>query len=197
MFPKRSPQNARAGFTLIEILVVIAIIAALAALTVAFSGSNVGAKRRATTEIAALSAACETYKADHGAYPRSEETDALSAVTDLNPTDPKYRAASLALYKALSGDLDGDGRPDMDRSTDQLKKSYYDFRFPMLGRADPQKDPSASNPVTYLRDPFGLPYGYSTASCVDAKNGFNPTFDLWSTAGTTNDRATWLDNWRN
>ena len=42
-----------------------------------------------------------------------------------------------------------------------------------------------SNPVTAIRDPFGNSYGYSTANQRSQwhANGYNPTFDLWSTAG--------------
>ena len=58
----------------------------------------------------------------------------------------------------------------------------------------------------YIQDPFGNPYGYSTAyqAAKDAADnsgtpgatpapdqGYNPTFDLWSTAGySPNGRTT-------
>ena len=59
------------GFTLMELLTVVAIIAILAALllrTVGFIQTK-SASARAEAEIAALSAALESYKADNGDYP--------------------------------------------------------------------------------------------------------------------------------
>jgi hypothetical protein len=56
--------------------------------------------------------------------------------------------------------------------------------------------------VTAIADPFGNSYGYSTANQAAPANGYNPTFDLWSTSGlTTNpgnpDTITpqWIKNW--
>ncbi|MFZ4775718.1 MAG: type II secretion system protein GspG [Terrimicrobiaceae bacterium] len=59
------------GFTLIELLVVIAIIAILAGLILSTAGyvQKKGATSRAEAEVAALSAALESYKADNGDYP--------------------------------------------------------------------------------------------------------------------------------
>lgn len=61
-----------AAFTLIEILIVIGIILFLAGLLLAISGfvQEKGKRSRAEAEIAALSAALESYKADNGIYPR-------------------------------------------------------------------------------------------------------------------------------
>src|SRR6266403_5124597 len=60
------------GFTLIELLLVFGIIAVLAALVLSTAGyaRKKAARARAETEIAAMSAACENYKADNGVYPR-------------------------------------------------------------------------------------------------------------------------------
>lgn len=69
MFRKKYPG----GFTLIELLVVIAIIAILAALVLSTAGyiQKKAARARAESEIAALSTALESYKADNGDYPYS------------------------------------------------------------------------------------------------------------------------------
>lgn len=59
------------AFTLIELLVVMAIIAILAGLILSTAGfiQKKGATSRAEAEVAALSAALESYKADMGDYP--------------------------------------------------------------------------------------------------------------------------------
>ena len=66
----RNP-NAPHGFTLIELLVVITVIAILAGLVLQTAGyvQKKAARSRAEAEIAALSAALESYKADMGDYP--------------------------------------------------------------------------------------------------------------------------------
>src|SRR6266496_6676030 len=110
---RHSSFSARRAFTLIELIVVIAIIIVLAGLILSTMGyvQKKGARARAETEIAAISAACESYKADNGIYPRgptaNTATDALNARTMFDPvtTDAAlYRGASLVLYRALSGD---------------------------------------------------------------------------------------------
>src|SRR2546423_12339476 len=92
------------GFTLIELLIVISIIIILAGLTIATMGyvQSKARRSRAEAEIAAISAACENYKADTGIYPRTTgETDKLDPAS---ATLANYAAASLKLYEFLSGD---------------------------------------------------------------------------------------------
>jgi general secretion pathway protein G len=79
------------GFTLIELLVVIAIIAILAGLILQTAGyvQRKGATSRAEAEIAALSAALESYKADLGDYPRWTNlpgANNMFLLTNLMPT---------------------------------------------------------------------------------------------------------------
>src|SRR6266478_4232609 len=60
------------AFTLIELIVVVTIITILAGLVLSTAGyaRKKGARARAETEIAAMSAACESYKADNAVYVR-------------------------------------------------------------------------------------------------------------------------------
>ena len=205
------------AFTLIELIVVVGIILVLAALVLSTAGyaRKKSARARAETEIAAMSAACESYKADNGIYPRGNadlspgtppyDTDKLDARRNGNPDstpspDPAapfpYSQTSLYLYKQLSGDLNGNRQID----AGETGKSYFAFKPNMLLPA------GGTGTVTAIADPFGHSYGYSTANQYDPNRpeGYNPTFDLWSTSGLTTDPPVsdtdtitpqWIKNW--
>jgi type II secretory pathway pseudopilin PulG len=157
----------------VEILVVMVIIAILAALVLSIGPFifEKGARSRAESEIAAMTAACENYKADNGTYPATGNTDALDPKVNFDPSTSQYQKASSDLYIALSGA----GTP--------ATKPYFQFKPNMLSLT--------SGPA--IIDPFGNYYGYSTAHTN------NPTFDLWSTANkqitTVNDQNKWVKNW--
>jgi type II secretory pathway pseudopilin PulG len=182
------------AFTLIELIVVIGIIIVLTGLVLSTAGyaRKKSARARAETEILAMSAACENYKADNAVYPANSDTNTLNAQTSLDPS--AYQAASLSLYNALFGATAGSRTP--------TTKSYFAFKPNMLFPAD------QNQPVQYIQDPFGNSYGYSTINNPVANPnpapGYNPTFDLWSTAGaasspTPSPPATqqnlWIKNW--
>jgi type II secretory pathway pseudopilin PulG len=189
------------GFTILELLIVITIIIILAALILGTMGyvQKKAARSRTEAEIAAMSAACESYKADNGTYPRdtgANATDTLDPQKNADPSQSVYTAASLYFFTQLSG---------LDSSQKQTPgaKSYFNFKPQMLGGI---KDPNGNiTTVRYIRDPFGNSYGYSTAYQADVANnvsppqrGYNPTFDLWSTGGETTGSANspqWLKNW--
>jgi len=191
---RRSPANTReetrlysSAFTLIELIIVIGIIIVLAGLILATSGyvTKKGQRSRAEAEIAALSAALESYKADNGIYPRDAATDTLNPRGDLDPgvgPHPNtYEGASKALYGFLSGD-NSNFNGVIDTPQEQANKTYFPFKPQMLGIT---KNPDGTTKsIDYVRDPFGNSYGYSTIYQVSPTSGFNPTFDLWSTAGT-------------
>jgi type II secretory pathway pseudopilin PulG len=189
-----SSFHVEGALTIIEMLVVIMVIFILAALVLAASSyvQNRGARARAETEIAAMSAALESYKADNGIYPRVVDgsTDTLDARVSLDPST--YKNASLYLFTELSG-LDTNQQPVAN------KKSYFVFRPQMLGHP-----PGDNVTVAYVRDPFGNSYGYSTANQKDPSKGYNPTFDLWSNSNPTptptapptpTPQDHWIKNW--
>ncbi len=188
---RHSSFSGRHAFTLIELLVVIAIIIVLAGLVLSTVGyvQKKGARSRAETEIAAMSAACESYKADNGIYPSNGDTNGL------NPSSPDptvYAAASLYLYEELSGDHNADrtvNASDDLTGNGVVPKTYFAFKPNMLLPAPP-----STAAVTAIRDPFGNSYGYSTAKASGAAFGNNPTFDLWSTANSP-DPNQWIKNW--
>jgi prepilin-type N-terminal cleavage/methylation domain-containing protein len=194
-------RRYKTGFTLIELLIVIAVIVVLAGLILSTFGyvQKKGARARVETEIAAMSAACESYKADNGIYPANPDTNTLDARTNLDPSAAVYSAASLFLYEQLAGVTSGS------RSAIPSGKTYFTFKANMLLPAPP-----STADITAICDPFGNSYGYSTIANPIANPsllpgaGYNPTFDLWSTAGiaplpTPTPPATqqdlWIKNW--
>ena len=186
---KRRANKQGIAFTMVEMLTVMAIIAILAALTLA-AGSGMlkkAGRNRASTEIQGMSTGLESYKADNGAYP-IENTAFQGEPYPLDPTPSggAYQTSSEALFQALSGITN--------YATDTLvsgTKSYVSFKSSQIG-----------NPTgpSYVIDPWGNSYGYSTAN--PSYNGTN-SFDLWSTGGTTKDTTanpnatnTWISNWQ-
>ena len=190
---RHSSFRAEGAVTIIELLVVIIIILILAGLILSISSyvQNKGARARAETEIAAMSAALESYKADNGIYPRdnpgNQYTDNLNAKADFDPTQSKYQNASLYLFFQLSG-------LDANQQAVANMKSYFAFKPQMLGHPA-----GNTTTVAYIRDPFGNSYGYSTANQGSSGAGYNPTFDLWTAGSTASSTPTppagWIKNW--
>ena len=203
------PLPSPAAFTLIEMLTVMAVIAILASILLSLNGlvQRKGALARARGEIAAMSAACESYKSDFGVYPEDSTDDPavdpdtvkLCPLRDGDPTKPIYRDANVVLYKALSGDAKKGANPEppatrTDKPDGRAEtKPYYEFRPAQLRK-------SANGDIEGIQDPFGNLYGYSTTAGAYerfyqgrlqtnaaakrlASGGYNPTFDLWSTGG--------------
>lgn len=205
------------AFTLIELLVVMVIIAILVGLILSTARfvRQKAATARADAENHGLETACESYKTDNGAYPdstavaggASKATDTLDARKSGNPT--AYEPASVDLYKLLSGDsantgtvATGSGGAVTNYMADMPQKIYY------------HGPNQTSGPILYLQDPFGNSYGYSTIYNYTVTNGtsntapnvgYNPTFDLWSTAGNSTAPSPgqpgditlkWVKNWQ-
>jgi prepilin-type N-terminal cleavage/methylation domain-containing protein len=210
-----SPQ----GFTLIEMLTVMLVIAILAGLVLSVNGlvQTKAARARAEGEMKALSLGCESYKVDNGSYPRNADTDALDARANGNAGSTEYQKASKFLYTALSGDSNANGQLDSGEGTNYAA----DFFKPNV--LSGTKDGSGRiTAVNYIRDPFDNSYGYSTIGAKAEEDfleklrksatpnsetrpstlaGYNPTFDLWSTAGAStmgapgDKAAKWVKNW--
>lgn len=140
----------RAGFTLIEILIVIAIISILASLSLAgvMAAKNHAKKSHALAFVATLGGQAEHYYQDIGAYPRAKGDDEENEFP--------------ALFEALCGERPphGNGGPS---------GPYLTFR-----RAEvfvPDEDGESYRPATaaeiespgisrYVLDPWGHPYVY-------------------------------------
>ena len=96
----------------------------MAGLILATSGyvQNKGARSRAESEIAAMSAAMESYKADNGIYPRdATKTDEVDPTASPIPT-----TATQYLYEQLSGNSAATLQPTSGA------KSYFAFKPQML-----------------------------------------------------------------
>jgi type II secretory pathway pseudopilin PulG len=198
---QRLTNRLNGAFTLIELIVVVGVILILTGLVLSTTGyaRKKGARARAETEVAAMSAALENYKADNGTYIRNTDTDGLDAQASGNPC--AYRNASLYLYKQLSGDTNANFQPPAGA------KSYFTFKPNMLGTSATTTTDACGNTLTpttvsYIRDPFGNIYGYSTIQETGTTTqGYNPTFDLWSTSALTTsppsaaDQNQWIKNW--
>jgi prepilin-type N-terminal cleavage/methylation domain-containing protein len=188
---KPAKLSRLAGFTLVEMLTVIAIIAILAGLILsAFSGVMKSAARtRARSEIAAMSAALQSYQSDNGIFPPSGGFSAQSDYLSDAPPSPKYQAASQALYQALTGQTTLYTLPPAGT------KIYMTFKTSQLGNYQ-------AGAQTYIQDPFGNPYGYFTGNPTVGGNaaqlpynGANQ-FDLWSTGGDISGSTnSWISNW--
>jgi prepilin-type N-terminal cleavage/methylation domain-containing protein len=164
-------RRAPSGFSLMEMLVVVALIVILAGLTIAglaFVNEKV-ARNKATVQIKLLESAIQDYDADNRKFPASD--------------DATGEKGSEVLFKALyqdgfdaksSGSTDSKiYLPDLDPTLNKEGKGGQQWIRAGVGGANSQ-----------IIDPWGHPYLYRTGK--DAKN---VDFDVWSKGkdGKTND----------
>ncbi len=202
------PTYRRAsGFTLIEILIVIAIIAALAGLSVAYVKESNRKARVKDTEvrIKLIEDGLTGYKNDRGEFPLPKNESA----TGLFFGNTYKVGGAACLYQALTGDgndeiesyrtakgeTPGASRGEMGSTKGVIylseanisSKSYFqsiDNRWVLL-------------------DPFRNPFQYRPrrANDTNSEEMFNDDYDLWSygTSTTTDDtdenRKKWITNW--
>jgi prepilin-type N-terminal cleavage/methylation domain-containing protein len=164
--PKSLKIRGTAGFTLVELLVVITIIVILTALTIGAMGlvQKMAAVKKCRAQMALLENGLEQYHADTGIYPEGN--------------------TSLAVYQALFGDGVGPdgvlGTLD-DEAADGKPDDGAKIYLPDL---DPQTNPSkmvkvSGSRATGLIDPFGGEYIYMGGASFKTEMN-NPDFDLSS-----------------
>ncbi len=175
---------------LVRVLCAVALVA-ISIMLLNFAGNSHGSGisrrgSRVQSEIMEMETALESYKADHGRYPSDPDTtERLKTKTTFDAI--AYIPSSEFLYRALSGELE----PNVENPGTIDGKRYYDFKPEMLR--------TAADGHVYVVDPFGNSYGYSTVMIAhpESADGYNPTFDLWSTGGKRRqeDQAVWAKNW--
>lgn len=169
--PSHSQLRTARGFTLMEIMVVIAIILVLATMVV----SGVGWYKRKANEnrtkvlIGSIERALEEYKADHGSLPNGDGG----------------KGSTAEVYEALYGDLDGDGKTDPGATT------YLSTLDPNLAgnKLNVEKDGGGYVIIDAWKEPLRYRHG--------ATSQMNPDFDLWSLGPKSSETETkeHIKNW--
>ncbi|MDG2123124.1 MAG: type II secretion system protein GspG [Verrucomicrobiales bacterium] len=199
---KQSLSRNRQGFTLMELLIVISIMALLAGLVAATAQSMNRAARakKAVTQIAAMETGLESYKVDYGEYPEAKGSSKM----DFEGSGSYNVSGARMLYQALSGDgsdaISGtEGSASNGQMGDTTDGEIY---LPYLDPENNSQNMVANEEEDYyLADPFGKPYQYRKAGGPERTN--NITYDLWSfgpkeaspSYNPQDHPATWLTNW--
>ncbi len=145
------------AFTLLELLAVIAIIAVLTGIVIGVGrrASEAGKNARAKAELAALSAALESYKRQYGDYPRTDD--------------------NASLVQSLIGRLSPTGAPLSPAGKVQIEAAK--FQFALAANPDVSIDPFG-NASALLLDPWSQPYRYVYKT--GGGSWTNPSFVLYS-----------------
>lgn len=175
------------GFTLVEVFVVMAILAILATMGWQASGmiNNRQMNKTAEVQVGQLEVAMNAYRIDNG---------------DELPAGNGDTWSSHVLYKTLNCDEDGDGAPDTNPKTGEVREPYCDGITPI---ANIKKQSEVINGIPAIKmkikpkgatkvkklfvllDPWGTPYRYRMGYEMrdekgKAGNGINPDFDIFS-----------------
>ncbi|MEX0617041.1 MAG: prepilin-type N-terminal cleavage/methylation domain-containing protein [Candidatus Woykebacteria bacterium] len=180
-------QISRRGFTLIEILIALAIIAIL--LTVGILSFRNALRQGRDSEkkatIKEVQSALEAYYADHGRYPihnNPPTTPDDAAASDYGACDPSSTSQCLVATNTMEVDFN---RGHNNYQT-KVAKSFDDAIEPYLagGLPDAPMGPFQGNTYT-----SGWSWtGYLYTSRVEVSPG------VWSTDGSTYRLGTWLEN---
>lgn len=192
-FRKRWARALKKGFTLVEILAVVAIIAILATLTVNISKSvsSRQAQARATGDMAAIAGALELYKQTYGDY--------LLHRTSATYTGNDLRTATSATFprlltKAIMGDYYVVLTPGtnsalvMDNTSTDLRAGRRAFADSTIFRYSNGTSSYSPNTTMSIVDPWNNPYlylyknnmTYTASSGVWHCEWLNPSFILMS-----------------
>ncbi len=179
----------RKGFTLVEILIATAILAALAAgmWEASAYAKNKGLKNTANSQVQLLEASMNAYRTDSGGTLPFGRGDEYS---------------SHVLYKALFCDEDNDGEPDeqdgaplmpycnslvviKNKKDAEQEEGIPVMRAKITTKADGKR---VSGKFLLIMDPWGNPYRYRLGYDTEDEKGktgpgINPDFDIFSLGG--------------
>jgi general secretion pathway protein G len=126
-----SVRRAGSAFTLVELLATIAVIVVLAGLTLGTLGyvNKKGAESRAKAEVAALSAAIDSYKLDFGAYPAPNDLfKELTAQGPVNTNKVYFEPRASMAENMVSGPFkDPWGAPYNYRTNNLRNVGFFDL----------------------------------------------------------------------
>lgn len=195
------------GFTLVELLVVISLIAVLAALVISGAGGILKKIKRDQIRnfMAEIEGGLEDYKVDNAIYPLNPDPRGTSTSVPYNGPDGEAVSGAAVLYKHLSGDFDTDGQVDNDETPYVDRLDYWsNSRNPP---PEVVRSVDVGGGVYLVVDPLGSPIRYlayapgEVQQALQQKKIKNPTYDLWSIAGAKEgssdftDEAKWITNW--
>lgn len=176
------------GFTLVELLAVVGIIALIAGLIVATAGyaNRKSLRSKAEAQLRQIELALELYKNEEGYYPvTSANVQQVLGISHTNHVGTSNNV--LSLYTAITGYSITNAPPNKPERT-----SY----FPEI-KPDMIQKVGTTN---YLVDPYGNIWGYFSAPKNSAfrTNQYNPrSYDLWSYGITPSEPTNSLIcNWR-
>lgn len=183
----RSNQHT-SGFTLLELLIVISIMALLASLTMmGFSSAQINSSRNRTSAFhRAIMSGLEAYHSDNGEYP---EPRGSSQRVSFGTKDYDIGGA-LMLYQALSGDGNNEIKSDNTNTRSSNGIIDNDQEIAEIKLKEMPKEMSKQTPNGWMiMDGFGHPFQYTypkraagEPQGTPSSNTINTTYDLWSYA---------------
>lgn len=214
---KRSPCSGRTAFSLVELLVVMAIIGVVAALVVAAAGQSSvkKAEKQTTAQMAKLEIALESFQGTYGTYPPTDPnasdhrintlfyeltgTHYLPATTTYRSIfDPTHSLTSATIQStfgsAVAGIVNNHNTSTNPTPFIQFQSSdeYYKVTGGIYLLQVPTKKPKKIKNPTISND--GLNFWYYRAYPA---NGFNPTtYDLWAVIPGKGQETNVVANWK-
>ena len=153
--PSQIRSRIRSGFTLMELMVVIAIILVLATMVISGVGwyKRKAAVGKTQVMMASIERALEEYSSDSGVYPAGDGNEGSTA----------------DLYKVLYGDPDGDGKSNSGETV------YLSLLDPNLTGSKLTVEKVGADYI--IMDAWFEPFRYLRGNPAAQ---MNPDFDLWS-----------------